>query len=183
MPWFDPLHPDTAVGAPDRESRSESSSAGNLWNRCNLWPAGSVDPPLNWTQQPAPASNRRVPANPRNLRICRPLNRWPPMAQNQLQPPRPALDLRPQDRSNKMNRIRPVAGTGLSPGDGCSQSSPSGRRPHPLSPVHQSILSGRILSCAPVGNAVDFAADDPHATGVGRAVRAGRTAAASRVTS
>jgi hypothetical protein len=37
-----------------------------------------------------------------------------PMAQNQPPPTTPALDLRPQDRINKISRIQPAAGTGLS---------------------------------------------------------------------
>jgi hypothetical protein len=46
---------DTTVGAPGRESTSEPLHAGNLWNPCNLWPAGSVDR-LNWphSSQPRP---------------------------------------------------------------------------------------------------------------------------------
>jgi hypothetical protein len=108
--------PGTAIGAPCRESTSGPSSAGNRWNPCNLWPAGSVDR-LSWTQEPAPASNRAFPVNPRNRCIGPPLNQWPqmaPMAQNQPPPTAPAVIRRPQDRINEMNRIRPGAGKGLS---------------------------------------------------------------------
>jgi hypothetical protein len=55
--------------------------------------------------------NRSAPSSAANL--WNPCSQMAPMAQNQTPPTTPAVDLRPEDRINKMNRIQPAAGTGL----------------------------------------------------------------------
>jgi hypothetical protein len=55
---------DTAVGAPGRESVSERSSAGTLWNRCNLWPAGSADQALDLDPAASPSCASQGPGEP-----------------------------------------------------------------------------------------------------------------------
>jgi hypothetical protein len=46
------------------KSLSEPSSAGNRWNRCNLWPAGSVDQPLELHPVASPSLESQAPDEP-----------------------------------------------------------------------------------------------------------------------
>jgi hypothetical protein len=100
-----------------RDSGPENPQAlGICGIRAICGPLDQWTNPLNWTQQPAPASNLSFPANPRNLCICQHLNRWPQMAQNKPPPPTPAVDLRPQDRINEIHRIPTSCRHGFEPG-------------------------------------------------------------------